>query len=253
MRRIVLLLLLTCSMSLYAQEQRLMPSSVASIQSEKAKFLLFPTQNIHVFLKLNTRTGEIFMVQYSVEGKERFEKKIDNGAPYVRKRNQENGRFFLYPTNNIYNFLLLDKIDGRVWQVQWGTEEKYCFYTRIYDVDSKLIAPKDSIVINNLSFVDNQYYYKGSLVTGFVLSNDGKTFLLDISDGYLNGIMALHDNEETAIYFDDIKEIEDEEATLYYDESHESMTLADFKAKYPKIIPRVKEAYKDLDKLKGNK
>lgn len=31
------------------------------------------------------------------------------------------------------------------------------------------------------------------------------------------------------------------------------MTLAAFKVKYPKIIPRVKEAYKDLDHLKENK
>ncbi|HEV3218228.1 MAG TPA: hypothetical protein VGZ48_00545 [Candidatus Acidoferrales bacterium] len=30
------------------------------------------------------------------------------------------GRFTLYPTENIYNFLLLDQIDGRVWQVQWN-------------------------------------------------------------------------------------------------------------------------------------
>lgn len=253
MRRIVLFLLLACSVSLYAQEQRLMPSSTTSIQNEKAKYLLFPTQNIHVFLKLNTRTGEIFMVQYSLEEKQRFEKKIETGSPYVRKEDQENGRFFLYSTNNIYNFLPLDQIDGRVWQVQWGTEEGYCFYSRIYDVNSKLIAPKDSIFIDDLSYLDNRYYYKGSLVTGFVLSNDRKTFLLNFADGILHGIMALHDNEETAIFFDDIREIEDEEATLYYDESHESMTLADFKAKYPKIIPRVKEAYKDLDKLKGNK
>ena len=244
---------MVCSVSLYAQDHRLMPSSTASIQNEKAKFLLFPTQNIHTFLKLNTRTGEIFMVQYSLEEKERLEKKIEVGAPYIREEDQENGRFFLYPTNNIYNFLLLDQIDGRVWQVQWGTEEDYRFYTRIYDVDSKLIGPKDSIFIINLSYSDNRYYYKGRLVTGFVLSNDGRTFLMNLSDGRLCGFMALHDNEETAIYFDDIRDIENPELTLFKNEDGEKMSLSAFKAKYPKIIPRVKEAYKDLDHLKGNK
>lgn len=37
---------------------------------------------------------------------------------------KENGRFTLYPTNNIYNFILLDQIDGRMWQVQWSLKEK---------------------------------------------------------------------------------------------------------------------------------
>lgn len=253
MRRIILLWLLVYSVSLNAQEHRLMPSSTVSIQNERAKFLLFPTQNIHVFLKLNTRTGEVFMVQYSLDENERFEKKIETGAPFVRKGDQENGRFFLYPTNNIYNFLLLDLIDGRVWQVQWGMEEKYRFYTRINDADSHLIVPKDSIFVYNLSFADDRYYYKGRLVTGFVHSNEEKGFLLNIVDGRLSGMMAFHDNEETAVYFDDIKEIEDEDVTLYYDENGEKMTLAAFKAKYPKIIPRVKEAYKDLENLKAGK
>ena len=252
MKRIVLLLLLACSVNLYAQEQRLMPSSVASIQNEKAKFLLFPTQNIHVFLKLNTRTGEIFMVQYSLEEKDRFEKKIETGAPYIREEEQVNGRFFLYPTNNIYNFILLDQIDGRVWQVQWGNEDNYRFYSKIYDVDNKMIFPKDSVFVKNLSYVDNRYYYNGRLITGLVPSNDGKTFNLNLIDGYLYGIVALHDNGETAIIFRDIKEIEDEEITTYKDENGEEMTLAEFKAKYPKIIARMKEAVKGFGPF-GNK
>ena len=36
---------------------------------------------------------------------------------------ERNGRFFLYPTQNMYNFILLDQIDGRTWQVQWSTEK----------------------------------------------------------------------------------------------------------------------------------
>jgi hypothetical protein len=30
------------------------------------------------------------------------------------------GRFTLYPTNNIYTFMLLDQETGDVWHVQWG-------------------------------------------------------------------------------------------------------------------------------------
>ena len=42
----------------------------------------------------------------------------------VSKEEEKNGRFFLYPTQNIWNFILLDQLDGRVWQVQWSTEQK---------------------------------------------------------------------------------------------------------------------------------
>lgn len=42
----------------------------------------------------------------------------------VSSEEEKNGRFFLYPTTNTYNFILLDQIDGRVWQVQWNTEAK---------------------------------------------------------------------------------------------------------------------------------
>ena len=33
------------------------------------------------------------------------------------------GRYELYPTQNMYNFILLDQIDGDTYQVQWGMDE----------------------------------------------------------------------------------------------------------------------------------
>ena len=35
---------------------------------------------------------------------------------------QKNGRFKLYPTDNTYNFIMVDVIDGRTWQVQWNID-----------------------------------------------------------------------------------------------------------------------------------
>lgn len=32
-------------------------------------------------------------------------------------------RYKLYPTQNMYNFIMLDQIDGDTYQVQWGKEE----------------------------------------------------------------------------------------------------------------------------------
>jgi hypothetical protein len=85
-------------------------------------YRLFTTQNMYTFIKLNTRNGQMWQVQWSTKGSEyRFETSLSD-ISRVSKKDEKNGRFFLYPTTNIYNFILLDQIDGRAWQVQWGKE-----------------------------------------------------------------------------------------------------------------------------------
>ena len=61
-------------------------------------------------------------VQYSIDG-DAMQYEL-NSIPLVESEEAKSGRFFLYPTENTYNFLLLDQIDGRVWQVQWSIEKK---------------------------------------------------------------------------------------------------------------------------------
>lgn len=86
-------------------------------------FKLFPTQNMWTFIKLDTQTGQMWQVQYSVrDNEERLECEL-NPNPLITTTNKVNGRFELYPTQNIYNFILLDRIDGKVWQVQWSFDE----------------------------------------------------------------------------------------------------------------------------------
>ena len=85
------------------------------------RFKLFPTQNMWTFIKLNTRNGQMWQVQYDTKGDNRIETFL-NLSPLVSKEKEINGRFTLYPTQNIYNFILLDQIDGKVWQVQWSLE-----------------------------------------------------------------------------------------------------------------------------------
>lgn len=82
-------------------------------------YKLFPTQNMWTFLKLNTRNGMIWQVQWNFDEEKRFETFL-NTWPLVDKEEETNGRFNLYPTTNIYNFILLDKVSGRTWQVQWS-------------------------------------------------------------------------------------------------------------------------------------
>lgn len=86
---------------------------------------MFPTKNRYIFLKLNTRTGEVWMVQYATGTEDALEVKIESWRyPLVKPEEESNGRFMLYPTQNIYNFILLDQIDGRIWQVQWDFDER---------------------------------------------------------------------------------------------------------------------------------
>ena len=95
-------------------------------------YRLFSTRNMYTFIKLNTRNGQMWQVQWSTKGSDyRFETKLSETSQ-VNKENEQDGRFFLYPTTNIYNFILLDQIDGRAWQVQWGNNEEDRIVVRIY-------------------------------------------------------------------------------------------------------------------------
>ena len=95
-------------------------------------YRLFSTRNMYTFIKLDTRNGRMWQVQWSTKGSDyRFETTLSE-IPRVQKEEEKNGRFFLYPTTNIYNFILLDQIDGRAWQVQWSNEEADRLVIRIF-------------------------------------------------------------------------------------------------------------------------
>lgn len=99
-------------------------TSVQNISTDSGvTFRLFSTRNIYTFIKLNTRNGKMSHVQWGTGNSDHFEYALSD-ISLVNKEDEKNGRFFLYPTTNIYNFILLDQIDGRTWQVQWSTEEK---------------------------------------------------------------------------------------------------------------------------------
>lgn len=83
-------------------------------------YKLYPTTNIWTFIKLDTRNGKLWQVQFDNSGDDRFEVPI-NTSDLTFGENKAL-RFELYPTQNIYTFLLLDKLTGKVWQAQWSTK-----------------------------------------------------------------------------------------------------------------------------------
>ncbi len=99
------------------EEIKEQPVQVSAVE----RFKLFPTHNMWTFIKLDTQTGLMWQVQFSVQGDEyRFETPLNTVA---LANDSIAGRFELYPTQNIFNFVLLDKVEGNTWQVQWSNTD----------------------------------------------------------------------------------------------------------------------------------
>ncbi|MDR0895907.1 MAG: hypothetical protein LBN06_11515 [Prevotellaceae bacterium] len=123
-KTIVLLAMILIALTASAQTSWFddVESDSTTVQSGSvAAYKLFKTENIWTFIKLNTRNGVMEQVQFSFDDEKRFETYL-NLIPLVIKSEEVNGRFTLYPTQNVYNFILLDQIDGRTFQVQWSHE-----------------------------------------------------------------------------------------------------------------------------------
>ena len=131
MKRILITLIFTL-FSTISFSQSTSETPIQNISTDSAvMYRLFSTKNIYNFIKLNTRTGQMYQVQWGTENKYRFES-ILSDMSLVYKDEEKNGRFFLYPTTNNYTFILLDQIDGRTWQVQWSIEKNDRMVILIY-------------------------------------------------------------------------------------------------------------------------
>ena len=99
--------------------------------SLKQRYKLYPTENIYTFLQLDTKTGKIEQVQWSLDSDNEGTFTI-NSEDLTYGFGYGSGSFELYPTKNMYQFLLLDKTSGRKWHVQWGIGDSKRWIRRIY-------------------------------------------------------------------------------------------------------------------------
>ena len=125
----LLYILLFIPLALFGQTDEVPIQNVSTDNTDV--YHLFPTSNMYNFIKLNTRNGQMWQVQWGIESKYRFETLLSD-IKRVYEEEEMNGRFFLYQTTNIYNFILIDQIDGRTWQVQWALEASERMVLRIY-------------------------------------------------------------------------------------------------------------------------
>ena len=97
------------------------------------RYKLYKTDNLYNLIKLDTATGKLWQVQYSMnKSSDAMVVPIDNTSLVPDGIELRAGRFELYPTNNMYTFILLDTDDGFAYQVQWSTNPKQRFRSLIY-------------------------------------------------------------------------------------------------------------------------
>ena len=117
---VIILVFLFCCKNLFAQNIISEPS-----QSPTVQYRLFRTTNMWTFIKLDTITGKMWQVQYSLEGYSGTV--VLNERDLASEKQKTPGRFTLYPTNNMWTFILIDQIDGNTWQVQWSQDRSKRF------------------------------------------------------------------------------------------------------------------------------
>jgi hypothetical protein len=90
-------------------------------QNPDAPYRLFNTTNVFTLLKLDTSSGRIWQVQWGMDKEHQFAEPINLNALV---QGGKPGRFTLYPTSNIWTFILLDQETGDAWHVQWGKPQE---------------------------------------------------------------------------------------------------------------------------------
>lgn len=101
-------------------------------QLDVPTYKLYPTENIWTFIKLDTRNGRMWQIHFSLSEEGYQGEKELNPNSLTLTDEEINGRFTLTPTKNIYNFILLDQLTGKTYQIQWNDEQLKRFVVPIW-------------------------------------------------------------------------------------------------------------------------
>ena len=125
-----IIVVLFCVNNINAQD-KLQFNGVNHETNDNVRYKLYPTFNMWTFLKLDTQTGKVSMLQFSVES-EKNECELFVGAPLEVYIGDDvvNGRYEIYPTTNIWTFIMIDQINGNTYHIQWSNEKTYNNYVK---------------------------------------------------------------------------------------------------------------------------
>ena len=90
------------------------------------RYKVYPTTNTYTSLRLDTATGEVYALQIGMNRDSERMKYLICDALWDEDDDLTIGRYELFPTKNIYNFILLDTINGNSFQIQWSTKSSEC-------------------------------------------------------------------------------------------------------------------------------
>ena len=141
MKRVVFVLILLLAGCLFASAQTKSDQTKLELDSLKVHFLyrisehtapgykLYPTENMWTFLQLETFSGRVWQVQYSINDDSSRVRVVINDIDLADAEDDTDedefaGRFELYPTKNMYTFLLLDTKTGYIYQIQWSSDSQ---------------------------------------------------------------------------------------------------------------------------------
>lgn len=128
---IILLVLFALPSKGQTQQNSTRTARLIENQVEAPIYRLFPTENYWTFIKLDTRNGKMWQVHFTISEEGYEGELVLNSDSLVLTTEEASGRFILYPTKNTYNFLLLDQMNGKTYQVQWNSDKEKRFVRRI--------------------------------------------------------------------------------------------------------------------------
>lgn len=109
-----------------AQANLPMQTIINTLEKEESegpyRYRLFETTNMWTFLLLDTTTGRAWQIQYSMDENPGMKMIINEKSLLPKGAALKSGRFTLNKTQNMYTFLLLDRNDSRIWQIQWSQD-----------------------------------------------------------------------------------------------------------------------------------
>ena len=121
------------TVSVMAQEQ-IQFNAVNHETNSTLRYKLYPTFNMWTYLKLDTQTGRVSMLIFSTNNLNE-EGEIYIGMPIEVYTGSEvkNGRYELYPTTNMWTFLMIDQINGNTYHIQWSNKDLK--YNQLYRIN----------------------------------------------------------------------------------------------------------------------
>ena len=147
MKRLTIIILLIIPMTLFAQKKAKIDSVqvvrnnilIANIRlleqiemdlSLKKRFKIYKTEDMNTMLELDTKTGVVKQIHWALKSDE---EKVYTINPNDLSESAELGPgvFELYATNNMYQFILINKMNGSKWHIQWGDDKEHRWIRKI--------------------------------------------------------------------------------------------------------------------------